>query len=169
MSVARTTDGSAPTTAAKPSTATMPLAAAARRPPPAARASVHTAPASSATLNPETASTWNTPALRNASCTSAGSAARLPSTSPPSSPADTGGSRSPNAASANLRTRAGHGGAGGSSGTTRVDDALPVTWMPSRAIRATASNTPGSRKPTGRSSRASTRILWPSASGGGGP
>jgi len=64
------------------------------------------------------------PARRKASCTSAGSVVLSPSTSPPSNPADADGRRSANAASAKRRTRAGHAGAGGSSGTTRVADAL---------------------------------------------
>ena len=58
MMVARITEGSGPTTAANPSTVTMAPSAAARRGAWASVSSAHTVDAMSATLKPETASTW---------------------------------------------------------------------------------------------------------------
>ena len=57
MTTARSTEGSGPTTAAKPTTTTIAATADGRRPTRASRQSASVAPASNATLKPDTART----------------------------------------------------------------------------------------------------------------
>ena len=133
MTAARRTDGWGPTTNANPITTTIATIAASRRPTRARLHSAQTAAASSATLKPETASTWYTPARRKAPSMSGGRPVRSPSSRPPSNAADAGGSACPMAATAWRFTRAGHGGGGSSSGVIDSARTVAITRIPSRA------------------------------------
>ena len=104
MTTARSTEGWGPTMAANATTAPMAPVAAIRALARVASASAKIADATRATLNPETASTWYTPASRNDCTTAGGSCPRAPRSSPPSSAADTGGNAASITASARRRS-----------------------------------------------------------------
>src|SRR5258705_219666 len=119
ITVARSTDGWPPTTSAKPTSTTAATPAAPRRGTPSMARPPNTAPASRATLKPDTARMWYTPARRKLSSISRGSVDRSPSRRLASSAAEVSGSRAAMTPTAHRFTTTGQGGVSGVGGVAR--------------------------------------------------